>query len=169
MKKASSPPESNPAQAWNTRFSTEAYGFGTEPNEWLAGNGNIVDAFDISEVGIDKARRLAVDVKVSMNFTVAGCDEFLWRSDYCDGVAATFIQFAEPGLRGRIFQNIVRSLRPGGTLVLAGYTPKQLEHRTGGPRVLSHSYTETELREGEGHLGQSAVIGLVASRPLHVA
>ncbi|MGI9133916.1 MAG: SAM-dependent methyltransferase, partial [Rhodoferax sp.] len=92
-------------------------------------------------------------------------------------------QFADPELRASLFENILRSLKPGGTLILVGYTPKQLEYGTGGPSVLSHLYTpemlrdsfgglniqvleeyEKELAEGDGHKGQSAVIGLVAMR-----
>jgi hypothetical protein len=78
----------------------------------------------------------------------------------------------------------VRCLKPGGTLVLQGYTPKQLEYKTGGPGQLSHLYTEALLREafasldivdlreyeaevdeGVGHRGRSALVGLVARRP----
>jgi hypothetical protein len=87
-------------------------------------------------------------------------------------------------MRERLFANIVRSLKPGGTLVLQGYTPKQLEYRTGGPPFVSHLYTEAllreafagldllelseyegELAEGSGHSGHSALIGLIARRP----
>lgn len=86
-------------------------------------------------------------------------------------------------MRARLFERIVRSLKPGGVLVLQGYTPKQLEYRTGGPPVLSHLYTqellesafadlsivelrayEAEILEGQGHRGLSALIGLVARR-----
>jgi hypothetical protein len=75
-------------------------------------------------------------------------------------------------------------VKPGGTLVIQGYTPKQLEYRTGGPPFASHLYTpsllrgafadfrievlreyETEVSEGKGHRGYSALIGLVARRP----
>jgi len=78
---------------------------------------------------------------------------------------------------------MVRSLKPGGVLILQGYTPKQLEYRTGGPSVLSHLYSrqmlesafvelsilelreyEREVQEGQGHSGRSALIGLVARR-----
>ncbi|WP_346730743.1 hypothetical protein [Ramlibacter paludis] len=78
---------------------------------------------------------------------------------------------------------MVRCLKPGGTLVLQGYTPRQLEYRTGGPPVASHLYTpqllrkafkgleivelreyEGELAEGTGHKGHSALIGLVARK-----
>ena len=94
------------------------------------------------------------------------------------------IQFADPALRERLFARIVRSLKPGGTLLLQGYTPRQLHnYRTGGPPLASHLYTaellreafaamdivelreyEADLAEGSGHRGHSALIGLVARR-----
>jgi hypothetical protein len=99
-------------------------------------------------------------------------------------VAAIFIQFADPAQRQRLFARMVASLRPGGMLVLQGYTPRQLEYRTGGPPHASHLYTpqllreafaaleivelreyEADVAEGSGHCGRSALIGLVARRP----
>jgi hypothetical protein len=98
-------------------------------------------------------------------------------------VAAIFVQFADPALRERLFAHMQSSLKPGGTLLLQGYTPKQLEYRTGGPPLLSHLYTtdmlreafaamdivelrdyEADVAEGSGHHGRSALIGLVARR-----
>ena len=86
-------------------------------------------------------------------------------------------------MRARLFANIQRCLKPGGTLVLQGYTPRQLEYKTGGPPVASHLYTadmlreafapmeivelreyEAEVAEGTGHRGHSALIGMVARR-----
>jgi SAM-dependent methyltransferase len=210
MTHSSTTPFTDPAQTWNARFAKDGYVFGTEPNEWLQRNaaiwkqgsrvlsvadgegrnsvwlakqGHQVDAFDISDVGVAKAKRLAKDNDANVNFTVASCDDFAWPQDQYDGVATIFVQFADPDLRTRLFRNMARSLKPGGSLILLGYTPKQLEYRTGGPSVLSHLYTpemlrealgeldiqimdeyETELREGDGHLGRSAVIGLVGVR-----
>ncbi len=201
---------SDPAKRWNDRFAKEGYVFGTEPNEWLrqkasvwtkgakilcvadgegrnsvwlAKQGHDVDAFDLSEVGIAKARRLADDNQVNVNYTLADCDSFSWQKEHYDGIAAVFVQFADPALREKLFKNMIHCLKPGGHLLLLGYTPKQLEYGTGGPSVLSHLYTpqllqdafgaltihtleayETELAEGDGHKGRSAVIGLVASR-----
>jgi hypothetical protein len=98
-------------------------------------------------------------------------------------VAAIFIQFADPQLRARIFEGMMRCLKPGGMLVLQGYTPKQLDYRTGGPPIASHMYTpellreafqsmdilelreyEAELAEGSAHKGHSALIGMVARK-----
>jgi len=99
---------------------------------------------------------------------------------YYDGVVAIFVQFADPAMRKRMFDRIICTLKPGGYLLLLGYTPKQLEYRTGGPSVASHLYTpellrdalsaldikelqefEADIQEGKGHSGQSALIGLV--------
>lgn len=208
----SSPPPGfdDPAGSWNRRFAQHDFLFGTEPNAWLrqhaglwlpgqrvlcvadgegrnsvwlARQGMRVDAFDIAEVGVAKARRLAASQAVTVNYTVADCDAFPWPTAAYDGVAAIFIQFADPALRARLFAHMVASLKPGGVLVLQGYTPRQLEYRTGGPPLASHLYTEALLRsafadmelltlseyeadlaEGAGHHGRSALIGLVARR-----
>lgn len=201
----------DPAGTWNRRFSEPGYLFGTEPNAWLrehagvwqagqrvlcvadgegrnsvwlAQQGLTVDAFDISEVGVRKARDFARITGVKVNFAVADVGELQWPRGLYDGVVAIFIQFADPALRARIFEGMVQCLQPGGLLVLQGYTPRQLEYRTGGPPIASHLYTpqllrdafagmeilelreyEAELAEGTGHKGRSAVIGLVARKP----
>jgi SAM-dependent methyltransferase len=174
------------ATVWKTGANILCVADGEGRNSvWLAKQGQSVDAFDISEVGINKAKRLAEEMQVHVNFAIAGCDDFAWPSEHYDGVAAIFVQFADPAMRARLFNNITRCLKPGGSLILVGYTPQQLEYGTGGPSVLSHLYTpamlrdafgeldiqvleeyETTLAEGEGHKGKSAVIGLVGTRRL---
>ena len=201
----------DPAGTWNQRFGADDYLFGTEPNEWLrqharvwtagqrvlcvadgegrnsvwlAQRGLQVEAFDIAEVGVAKARRLAAAQGVKVDYQVTDCDSFAWREAHYDGVAAIFVQFADPALRERLFAHMQMSLKPGGTLLLQGYTPTQLDYGTGGPPLASHLYTpellreafaamdivdlreyEAELAEGTGHQGRSALIGLVARRP----
>ena len=77
-----------------------------------------------------------------------------------------------------------RALRPGGLLIIHGYTPKQLDYGTGGPKQIENLYTramleaafedftdmriveeEREIHEGTSHGGMSAVIGLTARKP----
>jgi 2-polyprenyl-3-methyl-5-hydroxy-6-metoxy-1,4-benzoquinol methylase len=41
---------------------------------WPASQGMKVEAFDISTVGVEKARRLAAEDAVSVDFNVADCD-----------------------------------------------------------------------------------------------
>ena len=210
MNSPSPPAFADAAQTWNRRFAGDDYLFGTEPNAWLrdhvgvwapgqrvlcvadgegrnsvwlAQRGLRVEAFDIAELGVAKARRLAAQQGVAVDFQVADCDGFAWPEAAFDGVAAIFVQFADPSQRQRLFRHIVQSLNPGGTLLLQGYTPRQLDYKTGGPPFVSHLYTaamlreafadldivelreyEADIAEGSGHLGRSALIGLVARR-----
>jgi SAM-dependent methyltransferase len=197
-------------ERWNTRFSAPGYLFGTQPNRflaskkallkkgqsvlcvadgegrnsvWLAAQGLQVTAFDISPVAVEKARRLAAERGVAVGFEVADVYGWRWPQGAFDVVAAIFVQFADPAMRGFMFERMVRALKPGGLLLLEGYTPKQLEYRTGGPPQVENLYTapmlreafrdleilelreyEDELEEGERHTGRSALVDLVARR-----
>jgi len=200
------------ASLWDQRYGTPGFLFGTAPNDylasqrhllrpgmralavadgegrnsvWLAGQGLSVDAFDVSSVAVGKATRLASDAQVAVDFRVADCDAWRWEPAHYDVVAAIFVQFADPALRARLFANIIATLKPGGILILQGYTPKQLEYKTGGPGVFENLYTEELLRtelggldivelrsyeadldEGIQHAGRSALIGLVGRKAL---
>jgi 2-polyprenyl-3-methyl-5-hydroxy-6-metoxy-1,4-benzoquinol methylase len=201
---------SNPATTWDQRFSGPDFVFGTEPNAWLesqrdlfekgkralavadgegrnsvwlARQGVVTDAFDISTVGVSKAKKLAAEAGVHVNFNVADCDGWPWQPEQYDYVVAILIQFANPAMRERLFANIVSTLKPGGYLLLQGYTPKQLDYNTGGPGLLENLYTEAllrasfptlqiielreyeaELNEGRRHAGRSALIGMTARK-----
>jgi cyclopropane fatty-acyl-phospholipid synthase-like methyltransferase len=201
----------NPRETWDARFSSDEYIFGTEPNVWLAQHADLfkpgmrvlavadgegrnsvwmaqqglqVDAFDISPVGIEKAKKLAQQQGVEVNFSIHGVEDYPWTTGDYDAVVAIFIQFADPDTRATLFKRMKSALKPDGVILLQGYTPKQLEYKTGGPPNLSHLYTEELLQaafgdldvseltsyeqvltEGTQHHGQSALIGLVARRP----
>ena len=198
-------------QFWNERFDVDEFIFGKDPNlflvestkkyatggsrvlcvadgegrnsVWLAQQGMQVDAFDVSAVAIKKAKKFASDNQVDIAFHHSDCDSYPWQPNQYDAIAAIFIQFADPELRARLFDNMINGLKPGGLLIVQGYTPNQLEYKTGGPGQLSHLYTEelmtellagmnvleirsyeTELKEGARHLGMSALIGVVAKK-----
>lgn len=199
------------AATWNARYAGDDFHFGREPNDylrdkaallapggsvlcvadgegrnsvWLARQGHRVQAFDVSEVAVAKARRLADEAGVQVDFTVADCDGWPWPVAAFDAVVAIFVQFADPPMRERLFVRMAAALKPGGMLVLQGYTPRQLEYKTGGPPQLAHLYTaelvrgafgalriielrdyEAVLSEGARHAGRSALLGLVAQKP----
>jgi 2-polyprenyl-3-methyl-5-hydroxy-6-metoxy-1,4-benzoquinol methylase len=75
---------------------------------WLAAQGFRLDAFDISEVGVAKARKLAAASGVSVEYSVADCDSWPWPTETYDGVAAIFVQFADPTMRERLSTRSVR-------------------------------------------------------------
>lgn len=200
---------SNPElERWNTRFGAPEYIFGTSPNAflasqahrlkrgqralsvadgegrnsvWLAEQGLEVSAFDFSPVGVEKARRLAASRGVKVRHEAASVYGYAWPENAFDVVVAIFVQFADPKMRGFLFERMAQALKPGGLLLIEGYTPKQLEFGTGGPKQVENMYTEAllrqafggfdvlelreyeeELDEGGAHRGPSAVIDLVA-------
>jgi len=155
---------------------------------WLAEQGLQVKAIEISTVAIEKARRLAAGRQVEVDFVLADMLALDWPpQEYCeafDWVVGIFIQFVGPGARERQFAVMKELTRPGGCILLQGYTPKQLDYKTGGPSDIGNLYTsdflrsafadweieelveyDEDLSEGERHKGRSALIGLIARKP----
>ena len=198
-------------QFWNERFNKQEFIFGKEPNEylveqasrylkpnssvlciadgegrngvWLAKQGMRVTGFDVSDVALAKANQLAADNEVNIQYSLCDTDGFDWQANTYDAVVGIFIQFADPEMRARIFQQVHQTLKSGGLFILQGYTPKQLEYKTGGPSLIEHLYTEEmirelsqdfevlelqcyekELSEGARHTGMSALLGMVAKK-----
>jgi len=152
---------------------------------WLAEQGLDVLSVDSSPVAQAKAARLAQARGTTLRLQEVDLASWTWPEAQFDVVAAIFIQFAGPQLRDQIFAGLKRALNPGGLLLLEGYRPEQIAYGTGGPRAPENLYTEALLRaaisdfeilelsaydaviqEGSGHSGQSALIDLVARRPV---
>lgn len=205
-------PTSDHANFWNTRYADagEDYLFGIAPAKfiaahagsfatgstalsvadgegrnsvWLAQQGLRVTALEVSAVALRKARQLARVNRVAVEFIEADALTFDWPQAAYDHVVGVFIQFATAAERDRLFHGMKQAVKPGGLLLLHGYTPKQLEYRTGGPSAVENLYTaemlraafadfeilelreyEDELAEGAAHRGRSALIDLVARR-----
>ena len=152
---------------------------------WLAERGHDVTAFDIAPNAVRKARALAAERGVTAAFDEADMLDYQWPVGAYDALVAVFIQFLSPATRPRMFDAMRGALRPGGLFLLEGYRPEQVDYATGGPGKVDHMYTrewlehefagwdivhleayDTELAEGTGHRGRSAVIDLVARKPL---
>lgn len=195
---------------WQERYSTPNYRFGREPNEflvrcapllpksgkalavadgegrngvWLARQGLDVMSVDFSPAAQAKARALAAESGVDIAFVEADAHTWSYPENAFDVVAEIFTQFSRPADRALKWAGMRRALKPGGLLILQGYTPKQLDYGTGGPKNVEQLYTralledafgdfadaviveeERDLQEGCGHSGMSAVIGLTARR-----
>jgi SAM-dependent methyltransferase len=198
-------------ERWEARYRAPDYVFGTAPNEflaacrdllprggralavadgegrngvWLAEQGLDVLSIDFSPTAQEKARALASARGVTVDIRRADVHAFDYPEAAFDVVAEIFTQFSTPAERSAKWAGMRRALKPGGLLILQGYTPKQLHHGTGGPKQIEQLYTravleqafgdyeivrlveeERELHEGASHVGMSAVIGLVARKP----
>ncbi|MCF8177381.1 MAG: methyltransferase domain-containing protein [Sulfuritalea sp.] len=155
---------------------------------WLARQGLEVSAVELSAIAVDKARRLARERQVAVHIEIADMTAPEWPPARLhtafDWVIGIFIQFVGPAERDKQFADMKRLTRRGGRILLHGYTPKQLDYRTGGPSAIENLYTgailrqafsdwdieelteyEEDVDEGDGHKGRSALIGLIARKP----
>lgn len=197
-------------ERWEDRYRVLDYVFGTEPNYflvsckallprsgkalavadgegrngiWLAEQGLDVLSLDFSPSAQEKARALAKQRGVTL--TIAQADVHTW--DYpeaaFDVVVEIFTQFSTPAERAKKWAGMRKALKRGGLLIIQGYTPKQLQYGTGGPKQVENLYTramleeafrdfrdmkiveeEIEIYEGTSHGGMSAVINLTARK-----
>jgi SAM-dependent methyltransferase len=198
-------------ERWETRFAAPEYAFGKDPNYflqscrsllpssgralavadgegrngvWLAEQGLDVLSIDFSPSGQGKARALAAERHVAVAFAQADVHRWDYPETAFDVVVEIFTQFSSPAERAAKWAGMRRALKSGGLLILQGYTPKQLQYGTGGPKQIENLYTramletaflgfrhlkiveeEREIHEGTSHGGMSAVINLTGTKP----
>lgn len=154
---------------------------------WLAEKGLDVTALEISAVALEKARKLASERHVDVDFIQSDILFHDWHeADFIgkfDWVIGVFIQFVGREGMAQQFQVMKDLARPGGRILLHGYTPEQLEYKTGGPSDINNLYTgellieafsgwrieelieyDADICEGVGHSGRSALIGIIAQK-----
>lgn len=192
---------------WQERYAAPGYLFGTAPNAFIkaqahrlrkgqkalaiadgegrngvfmAEQGLDVLSLDFSSTAQEKAKKLAAERGVTLRVEQADVINWSYPADTFDVVAGIFFQFATPDEREKIFAGIKRTLKKGGLLLIEGYTPKQLEYKTGGPSRIENLYTrellqdafgdfasldireyDAEIQEGPGHGGMSALIDVI--------
>jgi SAM-dependent methyltransferase len=199
-------------ERWEARFAAPEHIFGKEPNYflasckpllprsgralavadgegrngvWLAEQGLDVVSIDFSPSAQNKARALAAERNVSgIEFAQTDVHKWDYPEAAFDVVVEIFAQFSTPSERLLKWAGMRRALKAGGLLILQGYTPKQLDYGTGGPKQIENLYTramlekefgdfrelkftqeEREIHEGAAHGGMSAMIGLTGKKP----
>jgi SAM-dependent methyltransferase len=200
--------QSHSSSFWDERYRDEAFVYGESPNEylaaqrgrfrpgmralvpgdgegrngvWLAEQGLDVVTIDLSEAGVNKARKLAAKRAVRITAIQADLTQWAWPVGEFDVVAAIFLHLP-PDIRQPIHRKMLAALRPGGLLVIEAYRPEQLQYREkygskGGPPIVEMLFSEAMLREdfaeaeevdlasadidlseGANHLGLGAVV-----------
>ncbi len=193
---------------WNQRFAAPEYAYGEAPNEFFrvqldrlppgrillpaegegrnavyaARKGWCVHAYDFAEAGRRKALQLAQKHGVALHYELASHREADFPAAHFDVVALIFAHTAE---RALLHEKAVRWLKPGGRLILEGFSKAQLQYASGGPRdeallfdcrTLESDFqvlTDLEcqevvavLREGRYHRGEGALVRLVGRKPV---
>jgi hypothetical protein len=134
---------------------------------------------DLSEVGLDKCRRLAAERGVRVTTMTADLREFTIVPESWEGIVSIFCHLPRD-VRARVYRAAVAGLKPGGVFVFEAYTPRQLEYGTGGPsseallvslhdllrelsglRFILAVEKEREVLEGVYHNGVAHVVQVV--------
>lgn len=193
---------------WNKRYGSKEYAYGIEPNQFLkekikslkpgkilfpaegegrnavytATLGFEVVAFDPSNEGQTKALQLASQHQVNIDYQIASYDSISFEENSFD-VAVMIFAHMPAHLRKDYHQKLLKFLKPGGTLLLEGFSKEQIDRDTGGPREITMLFSEEELRadfnslkeisiikkevnlnEGQYHQGIASVIQLIGKK-----
>lgn len=100
---------------------------------WLAAQGWRVTGVDFSQVGLEKGARLAARRGVTVQWARADLVEYVPPAGAFDLVAVFYLHVAAPAMRG-VLRRAAAALAPGGTLLVVGHDPANIEHGHGGPQ-----------------------------------
>jgi cyclopropane fatty-acyl-phospholipid synthase-like methyltransferase len=198
---------------WNERYNRVEYVYGETANKYFAlklntltpgallsaaeGEGRnavfaakqgwAVSAFDISQQGRVKALALAAKNNVHIDYQVGLLETLPYTSHSFDAMALIYAHFS-PELR-RVYQQLLMALlKPGGHIILEGFSKNHLSHQAqypnvGGPRDLDMLFSQEEIQvdfpdchiielteaeidldEGAFHVGRGSVIRFFAQK-----
>ncbi|MDG1732924.1 MAG: class I SAM-dependent methyltransferase [Thalassotalea sp.] len=155
---------------WDKEYDREEYVYGKLPNDFLKSHyqaipkgkvlllaegegrnavflaklGYNVTAVDISSVGLKKAEKLAKENDVVIETICADLATFDLGDNKWDGIVSIYCHLPL-ALRQSLYKRIERAIKPSGVFFLEGYTPEQLNYKTGGPPVASMMITKETL------------------------
>lgn len=189
---------------WNQRYAEHPTVYGTMPNLFFknfidqqepgalllpaegegrnalyaAARGWQVDAFDFSMEAREKTLQQAESLHLAVNYETKKIQEYSAEKLY-DLVALIYVH-TEPLVRKSFHAALVKSIKPGGFLILEAFSKSQLEFKSGGPaaidmlfdttllmedfkalQVIQCEQLETELNEGAFHKGKASVMRFI--------
>lgn len=191
---------------WNQKYSATAHLYTDQPNEfvknifqtlisqglyiivpgdgdgrnglWLAQQGCRVQAFDYSQVAVDKANAMAKKLRIDYQSRCLDIAHWQPAQQSADAIVIVFVHL-EPSLRTQLLQSSLRALKPGGSFICQVFSTQQLGKTSGGPKDIDLLYTkndfdlmkryfsdfvvehgETLLNEGPLHTGLASVLNV---------
>ena len=191
---------------WDERYAQTDFVYGTEPNEFFKqqllkrtpgkillpaeGEGRNavfaakadweVYAFDSSIEAKKKAENWAKQNNVQINYQLCTFDEAKYPNDFFDAIA---FFYAHSPTRNSNHKKMLQFLKPNGTIILEGFSKKQINNSSGGPKNIDMLFSEEELQsdytacrdiktweedieiyEGIHHSGKASVIRLIGKK-----
>lgn len=196
----------NMKEMWNKRYAQNDYVYGKEPNQFFkqellklmpgkillpaegegrnavyaAKMGWDVYAFDNSSEAKKKAEKLASENKVKINYELSSFEEVNYPTNCFDAIG---LFYAHSPSRKENHKKLLSYLKQNGTFILEGFSKKQINNNSGGPRNLGILFSEeelksdfkelaelriweedTELIEGIGHSGKASIIRVIGEK-----
>ena len=150
---------------WDERFRGKDFALGKEPNPFLrkeikllptgkaldiatgegrnavflAQHGFVVDAIDLSEKGLRKAKRLAREIGVKIHTILADLSTFKIEKEHYDLIANFYF------LNRHLIPKIKKGLKKGGRIIFETYILEQKTVGTGGPKHPRYFLKSNEL------------------------
>jgi len=201
-------------EMWNKRYAVDQFVYGKEPNQFFkdtlneldsesnilfpaegegrnvvyaAKKGHSVLAFDISERAKFKALQLAKENNVEIDYLVGNLDDLNIKEESFDIAVLVSAHFS-PDVRKALHIQIGKLVKPGGLIILEGFSEKHLDNRmqnpsVGGPdrtemlftknmiktdfdgfEVINLEEKEVKLHEGELHNGLGYVLRFIGRK-----
>lgn len=164
---------------WNERYKTIDYAYGIEPNSFLknqlmnmipgkilfpaegegrnavyaATKGWQVTAFDQSIEGKRKADLLALQKGVKIEYKIDNFEFVEFPLESFDCVALVFAHI-NPVKRKEYHKKLISFLKPGGKLILEGFSKNQINNNSGGPRDIDMLFSGKEMENDFGSLSK---------------
>jgi cyclopropane fatty-acyl-phospholipid synthase-like methyltransferase len=194
---------------WDQRYSGDDLAYGQAPNDFLAiiadhlpNFGHALDigagegrnalflascglnvlAVDQSEVGMQKAQRLAQEHGLTLRTQAVDLQDFDAEQNSFDVISSIFVHLPAT-LRAAVHERVGAWLKPGGLFLLEAYAPEQIERSTGGPKDLSllaslevildeldgleiehQAALVRNVSEGRFHTGEASVVRVLARK-----
>lgn len=144
-------------------------------------------AFDGSTIGQKKAKALARKNDKEIDYTIADAETVKYPKNNFDAMALIYAHFPSKNRRA-IHRHLATFLKPGGKLLIEAFSKSQVKNqkenpKAGGAQTLDMLYdvngikedftgfdfieaidTETQLREGNHHVGKANVIRILARK-----
>lgn len=147
------------ASEWDVRYAKAELEWGAEPNRflvqeieglepgraldiaagegrnaiWVAARGWTVTAVDFSPVAIEKARRLAAERGVDVEWVVADVVDYAPGTEVFDLAIVFYLHLVASEMR-KVLGRAAAALRRGGTLLIVGHDRANLTDGVGGPQ-----------------------------------
>lgn len=195
-------------QFWNERYAEHEFAYGKEPNQFLkehihllpkgkvlfvaegegrnavfaAKNGLQVYAFDYSDSGRNKAKDLASENNVVIDYEVSDVLQLSYEKNSFDAIVFIFAHFPSD-IRKKAHEELLSLVKPNGKIVFEAFSKEQLKYTSGGPKESAMLFSEEEVRkefvnvtfdflkaqlvvlnEGPYHQGEGKVIRFIGTK-----